>query len=289
MDSYCIALGIFDGVHLGHQCVINRALSHRKYRLKTAVFTFSVEDMEFKHGKRLNYIIDNKSKLEILHSMGVDNILCPNFNEVCNMSGQDFAKDILHTQMNAKTVICGKKFRFGKGASCNTTDLQNFGCKYGFNVEIVEPILSGDKLISSSIIRELIYNGSIKKVNQLLGYDYFINKPVVHGNEIGRTINVPTINQRFGNRQVIPKFGVYSSNTTIDGKIYSSMTNIGVKPTISRDNTPIAETHIIGFSGNLYSKTVKVSLKDYIRSEKKFNSIDELKKAIHYDIQMCLK
>lgn len=289
MDSYCIALGIFDGVHLGHQSVINRALSYRKFGLKPAIFTFSVEDMEFKHGKRLKYIIDNKSKLEILKSMGVDSIVCPNFNDVHNMSGQEFAKDILHTQMNAKTVICGKKFRFGKGASCDTTDLQNFGSKYGFNVEIVEPILFDDKLISSSIIRELIYNGDIKSVNRLLGHNYFINKVVVHGNEVGRTIEVPTINQMFGSRQVIPKFGVYSSSTTIDGTTYTSMTNIGVKPTVSKDNIPIAETHIIGFKGNLYDRVVKVNLKEYIRTEKKFNSIQELKKAIHHDIQMCLK
>lgn len=289
MDSYCIALGIFDGVHLGHQYVINRALSHNKFGLKTAVFTFSVEDMEFKHGKRLNYIIDNRSKLDILNTMGVDSIVCPNFNEVHNMSGQDFAKDILHTQMNAKMVICGRKFRFGKGASCNTTDLQNFGSKYGFNVEVVEPILFENSLVSSSKIRELICNGDIQTANQLLGRNYFINKPVVHGNKIGRTINFPTINQRFGNRQIVPKFGVYSSSTLIDGQSYSSITNVGVKPTVSKDNTPIAETHIIGFNGNLYDRTIKVSLKGYIRPEKMFKSIDELKRAIHNDIETCLK
>lgn len=287
MDSYSIALGIFDGVHLGHQYVINKALSYKNNGLKTAVFTFSVEDMEFKHGKRLKYIIDNQSKLDILHSMGVDSIVCPNFNDIHNMSGEDFAKNIIHMQMNAKVVICGKKFRFGKGASCDTNDLQNFGNKYGFNVEIVEPILFDNNLVSSSIIRELIYNSDIQMTNKLLGYEYFINRPVIHGNELGRTINIPTINQRFGERQVIPKFGVYSSSTTIDERVYKSMTNIGVKPTVSNDNIPVAETHIIDFNGNLYNKTVKVALKEYIRPEKKFNSIEELKKAIQYDIKLC--
>lgn len=289
MDSYCIALGIFDGVHLGHQSVISRALSYKKYGLKTAVFTFSVEDMTLKHGKKLKYIMDNKTKLDIIYSMGVDKIVCPNFNIIHNMSGEDFAKSILHNEMNAKTVICGKKFRFGKDASCNVLDLQQYGTKYGFNVEIAEPILFESKLISSSTIRELILKGDIKTANKLLGHDYCINSVVVHGNELGRTIDFPTINQRFASRQVIPKFGVYSSRTTIDDKIYQSMTNIGVKPTISKDNTPIAETHIIGFSGNLYDKTIKVSLNEYIREEKRFNSIDELKKAIYKDVELCSK
>lgn len=288
MDSYSVALGIFDGVHLGHQYVINKALSYKKHGLKSAVFTFSVEDMMFKHGKRLQYIIDNQSKLDIIYSMGVDNIVCPNFNEVHNMSGEDFAKDILHKQMNAKTVICGKRFRFGKGASCDTFDLQAYGSKYGFNVEIVQPILFQGNLVSSSSIRELILKGDIKTANKLLGHNYSINRPVVHGNELGRTIDIPTINQCFADRQIIPKFGVYSSSTIIDNKVYSSMTNIGVKPTVSKDNIPIAETHIIGFCGNLYDNIIKVSLKDYIRPEKKFNTIEELKNAIKHDIEMCL-
>lgn len=287
MDSYSIALGIFDGVHLGHQYVINKALSYKNEGLKSAVFTFSVEDMEFKHGKKLKYIIDNQSKLDILQSMGIDCIICPNFNDIHNMSGEDFAKNIIHMQMNAKVVICGKKFRFGKDASCDTNDLRNFGYKYGFNVEIVEPVLFDNNLVSSSIIRELIQNGDIQRVNKMLGYEYFINKPVIHGNELGRTINIPTINQEFNERQVIPNFGVYSSITTINKKVYKSMTNIGVKPTISNNNVPISETHIIGFNGNLYDKTVKVALKEYIRPEKKFSSIEELKKAIQYDIKLC--
>jgi riboflavin kinase/FMN adenylyltransferase len=288
MDNYSVALGIFDGVHLGHQCVIGKALSYRERGLKPAVFTFSVEDMEFKHGHRLNYIIDNASKLEILKSMGVESIVCPNFNEVHNMSGEDFARDVLHTQMHAKVVTCGKKFRFGKGASCGTDDLKTFGDRYGFSVEIVEPILFGDSLVSSSVIRGLISSGDIKTANRLLGHDYTINGVVVHGNALGRTIGIPTINQRFGTRQVIPKFGVYSSSVVVDGIAYKSMTNIGVKPTISSDNIPVAETHIVGYTGDLYGREVRVSLRDYIRPEKRFDSLEELKLAINNDISICV-
>jgi riboflavin kinase/FMN adenylyltransferase len=288
MDSYSVALGIFDGVHLGHQYVINRALSYKERGLKTAVFTFSVEDMKFKQGRELHYIIDNQSKLDIVTAMGVDTILCPNFNSVHNLSGEDFARDILHGELHTKVVVCGKKFRFGKGASCGTEDLLNLGEKYGFQVEIVEPILSEGGLVSSSNIRELIKDGDIKTANKLLGREYFISKEVVHGNALGRTIGIPTINQHFADRQVVPKFGVYSSITVVNGIEYKSMTNVGVKPTVTDANTPLAETYIIGYHGDLYGKTLKVKLLDYIRPEKKFSSIEELKTAIQTDIQHCL-
>ena len=285
--GYAIALGIFDGVHLGHKKVIEKSLEYKKQGLKSGVFTFSVEDMRFKQGRELHYIIDNQSKMDIITSMGVDLILCPKFKEVHNMNGNDFAKDVLANKMNAKVVICGKRFRFGKDAYWDINDLKSFGSTYGFKVEVLDNVVSESNIISSSTIRALIQSGDIKTANTLLGYRYFINKEVIHGNEIGRTINVPTINQSFGDRQVIAKFGVYSSITIVDGIEYKSMTNIGVKPTITDIHTPLAETHIIGFQGNLYGKTIKVKLLDYVRPEKKFSSIEDLKSAIYHDIKVC--
>lgn len=285
--GYAIALGIFDGVHLGHRRVIERSIEYKSQGLKSGVFTFSVEDMKFKQGRELHYIIDNQSKMDIITSMGVDLILCPKFNDVHNMSGEDFARDILVQKLCAKVVVCGKRFRFGKGASCGVHDLQALGDTYGFKVNVLESVVSESNVISSSTIRSLIKAGNVRTANTLLGYEYFINREVVHGNEIGRTIGVPTINQQFGDRQVIPKFGVYSSITTIGGTEYKSMTNIGVKPTITDVHSPSAETHIIGYRGDLYGKTLKVRLLDYIRPERKFSSIEMLKDAIRHDIQLC--
>ena len=287
--GYAVSLGIFDGVHLGHKKVIEKSLEYKKQGLKSAVFTFSVEDMKFKQGRELHYIIDNQSKMDIISSMGVDLILCPKFNDVRNMSGKEFAQKILSQHMNAKVVICGKRFRFGKNASCDINDLKSFGDMFGFKVEILDSVISENNIISSSVIRKLIQDGDVKTASNLLGYDYFINKKIVYGNQIGRTINVPTINQEFGDRQIIPKFGVYSSSVNINGKNYKSMTNVGVKPTITDVHIPLAETHIIGYSGDLYGKTLKVKLLDYIRPEKKFSSIDTLKDAIYNDIKMCSK
>lgn len=286
-DEYAIALGIFDGVHLGHKAVIGEALKYKSMGLKTGIFTFSAEDMRIKQGRELHYILDNNSKLNMLKSMGVDTILCPKFNDVKNMSGLEFAKDILSNRMHAKVVVCGQRFRFGKGATCDYNDLIDYGKTFGFTVKVMQSIASNGGIVSSSKIRTLLSEGNVKEANALLGYNYYINKLVVHGTQIGRTINVPTINQLFGERQVIAKFGVYRSITTIDGIEYPSMTNVGVKPTVTNEGVPVAETHIIGYSGDLYNRVVKVSLYDYVRPEHKFNSIEELKQAIYNDIAVC--
>lgn len=286
-DEYAIALGIFDGVHLGHKAVIGEALKYKSMGLKTGIFTFSAEDMRIKQGRELHYILDNNSKLDMLKSMGVDTILCPKFNDVKNMSGLEFAKDILSNRMHAKVVVCGQRFRFGKGATCDYNDLIDYGKTFGFTVKVMQSIASNGGIVSSSKIRTLLSEGNVKEANALLGYNYYINKLVVHGTQIGRTINVPTINQLFGERQVIAKFGVYRSITTIDGIEYPSMTNVGVKPTVTNEGVPVAETHIIGYSGDLYNRVVRVSLYDYVRPEHKFNSIEELKQAIYNDIAVC--
>jgi riboflavin kinase/FMN adenylyltransferase len=290
MDNYSVALGIFDGVHLGHKRVIDKALAYKEHGLKTAVFTFSIEDIPFKHNSPVFYILDDTTKTDILKSMGVDRIFCPRFEEVHNMSGEDFARDILHNQIHAKAVVCGENFRFGKGASCGVEDLKHYGTQYGFSVEVVEPVLFHGGAISASVIRELIGSrGDVRVAKELLGYEYFIQGKVVHGKQLGRTMGLPTINQTFAERQLIPKRGVYSSRVVIQGTEYPSMTNVGIKPTVSSEGVPIAETHIIGFDGDLYGEIIRVYLKDYIRNEKKFNSIEELKNAIHNDILMCSK
>lgn len=290
MDNYSVALGIFDGVHLGHQRVIGKALSYKGQGLKTAVFTFSIEDIPFKHDRPVYYLLDNATKLSTLKAMGVDRVLCPRFEEVHNVSGEDFARDTLHRQMHAKVVVCGENFRFGKGASCGVEDLRRYGTQYGFTVEVVEPVLSHGKAISASAIRELIATtGDVKTAKGLLGYEYYLQGKVVHGKRLGRTMGVPTINQNFAERQLIPRFGVYSSRVVVHGIEYPSMTNVGFKPTVSDERVPIAETHIVGFKGDLYGETIRVYLRDYIRCEKKFGSLEELKDAIHRDILMCSK
>lgn len=283
-----VALGIFDGVHLGHRSVIKKVMEYSNENLIPAVFTFNSDTIEKKHGKTFRYIYSNAQKLSLLEELGMDYIYCPDFNDLKNMDSDEFAGKILAEKMRAKKVVCGRRFHFGKGASCGVKELRELGIKYGFEVFAVPPVLDESLSVSSSLIRSLISDGNISKANMLLGRNYEIEGKVIHGRQLGRTIGVPTANQKFGERQIVPFYGVYASRTIINGKEYASITDVGVKPTVEENSSPLAETHIIGFKGDIYGKNIKVILDDMIRQEQKFNSVNELKSAIERDIKTAV-
>ena len=280
-----VALGLFDGVHLGHRAVIDSALAQRENGLSASVFTFEPDCVLIKTGGASGYIY-TKTEKEILlwEKIGVDDIVSPPFESLCSLTGEEFAKEILCRQLGAAHVCCGNDFRFGKNAACGAQELMDFGKRFGFEVEVVSPVEYGGSIVSSSRIRELLLKGDIASANALLGFNYFINAEVTDGSHIGRTIDFPTINQDFPEGQLVPKFGVYSTFTNVGGRILPSVTNIGVKPTIEGVRRPLAETHIIGYSGDLYGKNVDVCFKSFIRPERKFSTLDELKKQISADI-----
>jgi len=284
-----VALGIFDGMHLGHRSVIRKTIEYGSEGFVPAVFTFNSDSMEKKHNKPFRYIYNNSQKMSLLSEMGMEYVYCPDFNDLKNMEAEDFAGLILAKTMNAGKVICGKRFHFGKGASCGTQELQQLGMKYGFEVFTVPPVMSENISVSSSEIRSLMNDGNIRRANELLGRNYQIENTVSYGRQLGRTIGIPTANLKFGERQLVPHYGVYSSRTVIDGKEYISVTDIGVKPTVSDISSPLAETHIIDFNGNIYGRNIRVILDDMIRDEKKFSSLEELKFAIENDIKTALK
>lgn len=280
-----VALGLFDGVHLGHRAVINAALAQKKNGLSSLVFTFEPDCVLRKAGGTQGYIY-TKTEKEILlcEQIGVDEIVSPPFERLCCLSGEEFADEILCRQLRAAHVCCGNDFRFGKNAACGAKELMDFGKRFGFEVEVISPVEYGGSIVSSSRVRELLLKGDITLANELLGFNYFINAEVSNGNHIGRTINFPTINQEFSDGQLIPKFGVYSTLTNVGGKVMPSVTNVGVKPTIEGVRRPLAETHIIGYNGDLYGKNADVCFKSFIRPEMKFASLGELKAQINKDI-----
>jgi len=277
-----VALGLFDGIHKGHRLILNKAFSYYP-EYKPAVFTFNTESIKFKHGKPFEYIYPNIRKLEFIHGMGFDYIESPDFDSLRNLDGDTFACEILAGKMNAGIVICGENFRFGKNASCNVNNLYEFGEKYNFKTEVIK-LAKKSVPISSELIREFLRNGKISELSEL-DFCYTIENIVAEGNRIGRTINFPTINQHFSEGQLVPKRGVYRSETIIDRVRYASVTNIGVKPTVADNTEPVAETHILNFSGNLYGKKILVIPDKFIRDEKKFSSVDELKNQIAEDIK----
>lgn len=278
-------------MHRGHGAVIRYAvdIAKKAHGVEPAVFTFETDTVTSKGENGVRYLLSGEVKREMIEAMGVKFFYSPNFVDFRDLSAEEFVDTVLQKKLKAEYVICGEDFRFGKGASGNTEMLERLCSQRGIKVCIVPPVADekmGQK-ISSTMIREHIEEGKIEEANELLGYAYCMKLPVAYGHQIGRTLDFPTINQYIDKNQVIPKFGVYASEAEFNGKKYKGVTNIGIKPTVANTDVPLAETYIIGFDGDLYGETVKVSLIKFIRPERKFDGLDELKRQIASDVKLA--
>ncbi|MCC8192456.1 MAG: bifunctional riboflavin kinase/FAD synthetase [Ruminococcus sp.] len=274
-----VSLGIFDGVHIGHRAVLSEA---GKSGLETAVFTFSSETVTTKGNRGVIY--PNDRKLKMLRSLGAKYILSPDFSSLCEMSAEDFVKEVLASALSAKEVYCGEDFRFGKGAAAGVKELENLCDKYDMKLKTLPPVMFDGTAVSSTRIKDALESGDIQAANAMLGEDFGYYERVIHGNELGRTLDFPTINQPIPPDTVLPRFGVYLTEVKLDGKLYNGVSNVGVKPTVGK-NKPLIETHILGLDKTLYGEWVSVRLKRFIREEKRFASLDELKAQVDLDIE----
>lgn len=293
LNATAVALGFFDGLHLGHIEVIKRALGHaHKNKAKSLVFTFNNATMLPKFNTREN-IISYEMKLELLEKIGVDYVFAPDFATEKDLTAEEFVVQVLKSTLNARFVACGYDFHFAKGGSADSADLKQICEKHGIEVCVVPAVSVDGKIVSSTDIRELIRSGNVKKANELLGYELTYILKVVHGKRIGRTLGFPTINQFIPQGNIVPRFGVYKSWTQVGAVNYPSVTNIGVKPTIEADEgeirLPNMETHIIGYEGDLYDLSARVVLREYLRGEQKFANLDELKAQLELDKRKALE
>lgn len=286
-EKTAVALGYFDGLHLGHIEVIGEAMAFARLHkpdMASAVFTFNC-DTTLPKFQRQEDIISFENKCEMLQRMGVDYIFAPDFAEVCTLTAEDFVKEILVKRLNADFACCGGNFRFGKNGAGTPQLLCELAKKSRMSkVHIVEDVCLDGEMISSTRIRGLLRKGEIEQANRLLGYDMWYRLEVVHGNELGRTMAFPTINQIIPKTNIVPCLGVYESRVEIGGRKYVGITNIGIRPTVSNNGETVMETHIPDFSGDLYGQNISISLCRFIRPEKRFDSIKELKDQISEDI-----
>lgn len=270
-----VALGRFDGLHLGHQSVISRALDTSRQGLTSCVFTFSRGPTDASPMLMTPALTE-----QILNRMGVDILLAPPFDSMKDWSPERFVSRFLHEQLGAKKVVCGFNYHFGSKASGNPDLLRELCGQYGIEVEIVGPIQECGLPISSTRIRRLVLQGDMPGAARLLGRPLIIDLPVIQGKKVGRLMGTPTINQRPPERFVIPKRGVYASCCYVGGKWLPSVTNCGLRPTINRLEHPLLETWIPNFSGDLYGLTIPVALLAFLRPEKKFDDLDQLRDCI---------
>ncbi len=272
-DKPCsLALGTFDGLHRGHLAVI-RAARAGEQGLEAGVFTFS------KSPSGAPSILTPGDKEKLLKAVGVEKTYTVDFSQVRDISAEDFVRRVLIERCKARRLCCGVDFRFGKGAAGDAALLCRLCEEAGVELTVVPPVLEGGEKISSTRIRAAVERGDIPLANRLLGRPFGFSSEVIHGNHIGSGLGTPTINQAIPEDFVLPPFGVYASWARVDGKLYYGVTNIGVKPTVGSDRV-LSETWMPEFSGDLYGRNVRLFLLEFIRSERKFGSLEELKAEI---------
>lgn len=282
-----VALGRFDGLHRGHKAVIESAKNGLKPIFSVLTFSYSqhdFEDLNLSEG-----IMTDCQKARAIESLGADVLFLLPFSHFRHLSPEAFIKDILANSLKAELVCCGYDFRFGKNAAGTPEDLERLCTRYGIEVKVVPAVCDDGSPISSTRIRRHIENGDINEASRLLGHRYCLDFTVEKGSGRGTAMGTPTINQSLPENFVLPKTGVYASCVKIEDRRFCGVTNIGVKPTVSEEGRVNAETFIKCFSGDLYGKRVRVELYDYLRSEKKFDSIDELRRQILCDSKAAVE
>lgn len=274
-----IALGVFDGVHIGHRAVISRAVGMEG--TSPAVFTFSQTPWELPKSDAWE-LVSPQGKLAAMASLGVAEIFEADFEQIRGLSPEEFVREILHETLHARRVCCGFNYRFGKDCAGDADMLVELCARWDIEAIVVGAILVDGEPVSASRIRRYIEQGEVQEAARMLGRPFTIDFEVVGGQHLGRLLGTPTINQPLPPHFVRPRFGVYASSVEVDGKVTHGVTNIGVRPTVGAD-APLAETWIPLFSGDLYGKNVPVSLVSFLRPETKFASIDDLQKQIIKD------
>ena len=282
LHNTAVAIGYFDGLHVGHRAVIQQVVMHKQNHLIPTVFSFT-DDRSHGAKNAEGCLLTLRQKEHMLEKMHVEEYICPPFSMFQNFTPTEFVSQILVEKMHAKLVCVGSDFRFGKHACADAVVLQTLCQNHNIQVCLIDKISHNGEIVSSSKIRTLIRQGDIKLANQMLGYRFHICGMVEKGNQIGRTIDFPTINQRIPQDMVLPRFGVYASITKIDGQEYVSVSNIGIKPTVGSDY-PLLETYIENYTGDLYGRNLKVELIGFIRPERKFSSVEILKEEIKKNV-----
>lgn len=283
-ESTVVALGTFDGCHLGHVSVLRSAyLMAKRLKSKSVVYTFdSIPRANNSHS--VGSIMTIEEKIKFIAKCGIDYIAVDDFSSVRNMSGEDFLNNVLKKSLNSIGACCGYNYRFGKNASCGTEELRAFFEKAGECVDICEKVTYNGENVSSTLIREKIKNGNVEEILSVCS-PYSVYAQVVEGKRLGRTIGIPTINQIIPNGKLTPCRGVYITECELGEDVYPAITNVGVRPTVDGDGTENMETHIIGYDGDLYFSYVRVNFYKRLRDETKFDSLEKLQEQIKIDIE----
>lgn len=278
-----VALGNFDGLHLGHMAVLEEALKYKKSGLLPTVVLFDIHPKELLKKEKVSRLMTSYDTEKILSSMGFS-IKKISFLKVKDYTPQEFFEKVLSDELNAKALCCGFNYSFGKNGKGNSGTLMELCEKAGIECKVAPEKIIDSKTVSSTEIRNYLINGEPEKAAAMLGRNYSFTSVVIHGDQRGRELGFPTANQRIDESLVVPKYGVYETRVTVAEKTYKGVTNIGIRPTYLLD-TAMSETNIIGFSGDIYGKEITIELVRYLRGEQKFESAGKLINQLNEDLK----
>lgn len=283
-EDVALALGTFDGLHIGHMALIDAA---KQTGTQSAVFTFDSLPADYFYGEhRPMRLMTLDEKLVAFEKTGIDFLCLTHFDKKLAGIDKDRFAAMLHDAFKPAAVIAGYNYTYGKDAKGDVDTLQKAGERYGFQVKVIEPVISEGEPVSATRIRECIEAGNVERASKLLGYSYTLTGKVGTGRRIGTNkLGFPTANLIPSPEKIIPLRGVYGVSVSALGGEYKGVCNIGVNPTVSNGVRETIETHIIGLSDDLYEKTITIRFEKRIRGEKRFGSIEELKVQIQRDIE----
>ena len=282
LNNTIVMIGKFDGMHLGHQKLLKRAVELKEGTdKKLVIFTFNIIPSSFDGSVPEKRIITLSEMHRAKFDPAIDYIIeCPFTDGIRSLSPDAFARTILVDVLDARDVISGDDFRFGINRAGDADTLRELGNRYGFRAEIITKLIYNGREVSSTYIKELITDGDIETAYRLLGKPFFMSGVVEHGRHVGAQIGFPTVNFTIAENKIMPPDGVYATKAVWKSTLYDSITNIGVRPTFDLDNRNYAETHILDFSGDLYGEEIKIKFYKMIRPVMKFASVDDLSAEI---------
>ncbi len=292
-SSPCVvALGCFDGVHLGHKTVIKQALNiAEKKGCSCAVWTFDEPPKNYFLSRAVPLITDKAQKRKLIGQLGVDKFISVPFTkETSKISAEDFFFEILKKRIKAVHIVCGFNYSFGAGGKGNVELLRRLCEETHTGLTVLSPVTVSGITVSSSSIRDALLSGDPETAEQLLGRPFSLKTVVINGQRLARRLGFPTLNQEFSSGGLVPKYGVYVTRVYIANrkKPYYGITNVGVRPTVGGTSV-FAETNIFDFSENLYGKSVKVEFLHFLRDEQKFDGLEALTAQVNSDIDNAKK
>jgi len=292
LENAVVTLGMYDGVHIGHQTII-RQLNDTANKVggESVLLTFSPHPRKvIQPDFQMELLSTLDEKENILEEYGLDNfIVHPFTKEFSQISSIDFVVEYLIKKLNLHTLIIGHDHHFGKNREGNFEQLKVLSKEYGFNLIQLQAVEEGDIAISSTKIRNALKEGNIEFANKALNYNYPITGKVVHGDKIGRTLGFPTANLEVDSNKLIPKDGVYAVDVFVDNKKYLGLLSIGYRETVTDSREHRVEVNILDFNKDIYGETIRLEFRGRLRDEKKFNSLDDLISAMNQDKENAIK